>query len=136
MEEENRNEKGLLIEGAKGYFWDAVGFCAAGLLVFLALLALAAVVSCFVSLGMFYTGVEIPEAYSLGGWLVPLAHVVVICVGLVLVNPRRLPEALKKRGEAVRRERVAEAARERIAARGGYVDPRRNKGESLGEGAR
>lgn len=128
-DEEPCSEKGLLIEGAQAFFWDAIGFCLAWTAAGIAILALAAGIWSLATVVYFYLGIEIPQEQSLlglWGWTVPFGHVVAFCVVLLLIKPWQWPAALKKRGKAERREKMAAAARGRLAAKGAYSDPSRN----------
>jgi len=67
-----------------------------------------------------------------GGQVAMASTVIVLgLIGLIVITAlkvrRTLPELLVKRGQAYEREQKAQLARERLAARGAYTDPRRNK---------
>lgn len=122
----------MMWAGLKGYAMD-VFFPALPLVLFCLLAAVVIFgIYSFLTVGLYYAGIESGDAFGFPDWVFYLAHGVVIGVvgALTLIYLLRLPRALRKRGEALeaarKKEKLISEAQERLAARGGYTDPARN----------
>lgn len=131
-------DRKLVLDGLKGFAFDAWSIAVPFVLMCIALVALAFAVASVMFVVGYYVGLASREDFPFPDWAFVPVHVVAIGVALVFAHALELPNALKKRGAAFKAERAKERAiieaQQRLGERGAYKDPARNRQQSQGGG--